>query len=221
MQDGKGGKGDNLIKLKQAGFRVPEFEVIDFETLKNQRHDALAARIERITAKNTQQKYAVRSSANVEDSQDRSFAGIFHSYLDLTKGEVLEKVYQVLKSAQCGVGHYTNYSDEIEMSVIIQRYIDADYSGICFTDCAGNMIFNLCTGCGEQLASGEQKGQEMRVRRDTYNITVCDELFNHIQSDELVRTCLKVERLFGRGQDIEFCIQSDVQYLLQSRPITI
>ncbi len=78
-----GGKAFNLRLLMNPGFRIPQTMVIPWEaheryrrndeTLAQDLHAALANRI------SATQLYAVRSSANIEDSLRYSFAGQFKS----------------------------------------------------------------------------------------------------------------------------------------------
>jgi len=95
----KGGKGKNLTSLREAGFNVPDFDVIESELLSNSLPEKINKAVAEITARIDSEKYAVRSSADVEDSSHKSFAGIFQSYLNLFKDEVTAKVFAVMKSS--------------------------------------------------------------------------------------------------------------------------
>ena len=106
--------------------------------------------------------YAVRSSANVEDGHDASFAGIFESRLGISVNALEEAVRQVLNSAASDrVALYSEThgyrTGEISMSVVIQRMVDADRSGVCLTHREQDddvAIVEAVYGLGELLVSG-------------------------------------------------------------------
>ena len=118
--------------------------------------------------------YAVRSSANVEDGEDASFAGIFESRLAVSCEDLEAAVKAVLASAAservrvyCETHGYR--TREILMSVIIQRMLAADRSGVCLTRRATGediAVVEAVYGLGELLVTGS-------VEPDTYLVDRC------------------------------------------------
>ncbi|MGI9528399.1 MAG: PEP/pyruvate-binding domain-containing protein, partial [Acidimicrobiia bacterium] len=93
--------------------------------------------------------FAVRSSANVEDGGDTSYAGQFASVLNVAgEADVASAVHQVLDSAAVeGVASYRHHQGDdraIEMSVIIQEMVKPVVSGVAFSK-------NPMTGLSETL----------------------------------------------------------------------
>ena len=80
-------KANNLIKLKEKGFNVPEFEVIKWED-----------KDKKIDVSKYHGKYAVRSSCELEDSELDSFAGQFDTYLNIDPKDIDKKVKECFNS---------------------------------------------------------------------------------------------------------------------------
>jgi len=92
LRDGRriqriGNKAKNLQFLAQRGFSIPLTHVCTWDTYVRYVHgdtqviEDLRAQLE--AKLDRQKRYAVRSSANLEDGQDLSFAGQFKSVLDV------------------------------------------------------------------------------------------------------------------------------------------
>ena len=121
------------------------------------------------------------------------------------------------------------------MSVIIQEYIEGDFSGVVFTMSPqdgheDHIIVELVKGSGEKLVSGQ-------VNPDFFEIQILDTGFKvtkerkeqNVFSDSLARDLFlhdlliqarQVQASFRAPQDIEFTVKSGTLYFLQSRPIT-
>lgn len=130
-----GGKARNLSALRSL-FRVPPFMVLtpvaegDTTT-----PEGLEGLVKGYLGECT---YAVRSSANVEDADDASFAGLFETRLGVTMKSLKEAVMAVIASAASD--RLTAYGEskglatgEVRMAVVIQRMIAADRAGVCIT----------------------------------------------------------------------------------------
>ena len=120
-----GKKADNLIKLKELGFNVPQFDVIS--------HDQL---IDEYVPSFPADSYAVRSSCSLEDGDKLSFAGQFDTFLNVSKNDLKEKIKLVIKSYN--LDNLKKYDDElknekVENNVIVQKMIHSDLSGVVFT----------------------------------------------------------------------------------------
>lgn len=208
-------KAINLEKLK--GFNVPKFEVLDYVFLKNCSDDELKIKIFDIVEQLDCQSYAIRSSANVEDSKEKSYAGIFDSYIDIDKRDVFMYVKKVFE----GVNDLKSYTiqDKVEMSVIIQEYIPAKYSGVAFTNLNNQFIISVVEGRCEKLVSGELGGEDVVLDRESF----CFFRKPKFQLDYsyLIKTFLKIENMFKLPQDIEWVLDKENKlYIVQTRPIT-
>lgn len=199
-----GGKAAVLRELELAGFRVPEFEVSPVD---------LADAVRRLGT-----PLVVRSSATVEDGPATSFAGQFSSYLDLHSLEEVEAAVRRCRESlrAPGVGDYCRRHgidpSSLRMEVIVQRMIQPSLAGVAFTvnpmTGADEVCIEAFDGLADELLAGRQAGLP-----GDHPLVV--EHAPRIQ--EVAR---KIQRHFGAPQDIEFAIEGETLYVLQSRPIT-
>jgi pyruvate,water dikinase len=111
-------------------------------------------------------KFAIRSSSNLEDLINTSFAGLYQTKLNLQGVSAIlegiktcwaslfdEKVIQYCLTKSISL-------EDMSMSVIIQQMISAEKSGVIFSvnPVTGNdkeMVIEACVGLGEALMSGK------------------------------------------------------------------
>ena len=216
-----GGKARSLKKLKDAGFNVPDFIV-------STNVDDLREHIrERFPGT---EYFAVRSSAEGEDAAHESFAGRFHSFVGLT----IERVPQAMKDVIDSYGGRDG-------SVIVQRFIPSITAGVLFTDVGnGTTVVNasagLCTSvvggkaCDEYTLSDDGKIIQRTIADEktaqvfeggiVKNRVIHGEVLAEENLRELLAVGKRIERFFGRPQDIEWCYLEGELFVLQSRPIT-
>ncbi|AME05148.1 phosphoenolpyruvate synthase [Bacillus siamensis] len=201
--------------------------------------------------------YAVRSSATAEDLPHASFAGQQDTYLNITGVDAIlqhiSKCWASLFTDRAVIYRMQNGFDhsQVYLSVIIQRMVFPQASGILFTadPVTGNrklLSIDAGFGLGEALVSGlvsadcykVQDGQIVDKRIETKKKAVygrkeggteTQEIDLHQQkiqtlTDEqilqLARIGRQIEAHFGQPQDIEWCLDRDTFYIVQSRPIT-
>lgn len=138
--DAMGAKGANLLKLKKMKFRVPETYVIPWQTYEryHQGWDLSLLQVEIEARLDSSRKYAVRSSANVEDQFEQSYAGQFQSHLNVQGHEDLVKavisVWESLESPEAR--EYGRRRELIErglrMAVLVQEMVEPLVSGVAF-----------------------------------------------------------------------------------------
>ena len=164
---------------------------------------------------------AVRSSANVEDNENSSCAGLFDSFLNVSKGELSEKIDLVRDS-------YARNGVDRNNPVIIQKMVQSDISGILFTanpmGILNEMVIVVGAGLGSDVVDN-------KVETTTYYFNIDDNLYDYEQNgsspllnenqiEELVEIGQSIDKLFGKKMDIEFGISNGITYILQARPIT-
>ncbi|MDR2411931.1 MAG: hypothetical protein LBD88_05230 [Candidatus Peribacteria bacterium] len=114
--------------------------------------------------KNNIRFWAVRSSANVEDSKNNSWAGRFESFIGIKQKDLEQNIKKVWASVFRA--KVISYLDDlknikkIKMSVLLQTAIDADVSGVLFTkdifkNEENNLVIEAVNGIGEYLMQGE------------------------------------------------------------------
>ena len=179
--------------------------------------------------------YAVRSSATAEDMPTASFAGQYDTYLDVAGPTAIlrhvSRCWASLFSERAvayrlrnGVNHRN-----AQMAVVVQRMVIPQAAGVLFTADPVTGDRKVATveaglGLGEALVSG-------RVNADVFTVRGGEVLAKSVGSGEqpaltdaqvvqLVQLGRRIEAHFGHPQDIEWCLDGDGFWIVQSRPIT-
>ncbi len=209
--------------------------------------------------------FSVRSSANIEDSNNFSFAGQAESYLNITNfSEILKSIKKcwislfspkaLLYIWQLRKNNKLISLNNIQMAVIIQKMINSQISGVLFTinvmnNAINEMLINSTWGLGETITNswvipdliilskgkfsiikyiiGEKEKTSIPNPKGNSTILIPTKQplkeqhsLNKTELVKLYNLGLKLEKLFNYPQDIEWAIENDVIYTLQSRPIT-
>jgi len=132
-----GGKAFQLYRLREI-CRVPPFFVLSFDSTSEIEDADVQHSIRQLWDDSGFTVAAVRSSASVEDSASRSFAGIFESILGVSADNLIGAVEKVLKSVQSDrVQSYMEAHGisvpRIRMNVIVQELLAARTAGVSFT----------------------------------------------------------------------------------------
>lgn len=220
-----GGKAYNLYKLNIKN--TPEYFPIKTEYLNPPDEEKLKLIVKSFCKKN--KLYAVRSSAVDEDSESNSFAGVHDTFLNVKKDDVLEKILEVVKSAQ-GEKALKYRKDnklstkDIKIAVLLQEMVDADYAGVLntinpVTNNFSQTVISVTKGLGDKLVDGSVdgtmyylEGKKKEVRGEDI---LCDKILN-----KLVKLADELRAKTERFQDCEFAVKNNRVYFLQSRAIT-
>ena len=179
-------------------------------------------------------RFAVRSSAVVEDSARHSFAGLFDSELGVELGGLPGAVARVWASAfsaralayrsRLGLG-----LAGLPTAVVVQELVDATVSGVLFTrhpDDPDRVVVSAGRGLGEGVVQGTAECETHRVSRTDGR--VASELvagapaaLGEADLRRLVWVGLEIERAFEGPQDVEWAFDSRGRlHVLQARPVT-
>ena len=169
---------------------------------------------------------AVRSSALLEDSAEASFAGQFHSVLNVGSAEDLldavracwesaytshASAYTARKSGPSGGGNRGN-----QMAVVVQRMVDPIFAGVVFSSdpatASSDVLFvEWVEGLGEELVAGERIAGRCWLDSDGGELRI-DHLGEISPPSSLWRDLAKVVRTieehFGVPQDVEWALTS-------------
>lgn len=235
-----GSKIDNLLKLVECGVNVPKFfvikheDVIRMEINEFNKDDVIKhiKSIESIEFDNYLdcKLYSVRSSCNLEDGEDNSFAGQFDTYLNVKESDLIKYIKKCFLSLfNDNVFSYINNSNidfnDLRMNVIVQEMVDADISGVLFTSnpqgILNESVISVAYGLGENVVS--DKGD---VTNYYYNNT--DKVYYYEGKDilssnninKLLEEANKIKDILGDYLDIEFAFKDNELYFLQARNIT-
>ena len=212
-----GAKTKNLYKLKAMGCTVPNFIAItsdvavkihigsaDMVAIENEIKDILNC-----------ERYAVRSSALIEDSKYESFAGQFLTKTNVESQNIGAAIVEIINHANIYLER-----DLSKFSLIVQEYIEPDFSGVVFTRNpfgSREMIIEFHAGKGEQIVGGEVKPTTASFY---WNQEIPKELDVISQIKNAVIQIKETEKTFEFPQDIEWCTQNGKFYFLQTRSIT-
>jgi len=190
-----GAKAATLIALAEAGYPVPEFCVVEADHMTEHlnrcglhgepeprwahivRTRPVAAALTRLLCESAPagERFAVRSSAAVEDGVKDSFAGQFATRLNVPREALPQAVADVWASAFSA--HVLEYAaqrgmgkEALQMGVIVQRMLAAEVSGVAFAmdpvdERRDVAIVSAVYGLGEGLVSGDLDADRFEVAR--------------------------------------------------------
>lgn len=230
-----GGKAKGLFYLNSIGMNIPETLVIPNNILIDNYEKQIKRFVDKMVLTYGDVKFAVRSSAINEDGKNRSWAGMYDTFLNVQA----DKVFDTIKSAiqykrteryDC----YKNLSKDenvIEkISVVLQRMIVARVSGVCFTlnpvnKDSNETVIEVVEGLGEKLVSGQITPQMYILDEQgsclEYDSGECEEfLLSYDFLKKFRYEISKIEKYIYKIADIEFAIDGEKIYFLQVRPVT-
>jgi pyruvate,water dikinase len=177
--------------------------------------------------------YAVRSSSSLEDLPGSSFAGQYQTYLGVSGLAAIQAAVldcyrsQYSEQALAYMANLGIDQSRMQMSVLVQRMVDADVSGVAFTldPVSGNdheMVIEYAPGLGEAFVSGHAQPSSCRYDwlHGRYTQPPATSLLSASQLDCLTQTVHQIQLHLGFPLDIEFAFAGDALSILQARPIT-
>jgi pyruvate,water dikinase len=226
LPDDAGRKAQHLAWLHRNGFRVPPGWVIPAGVPDADVPLLVAVAI----ADDAAAAWAVRSSADVEDGPSATFAGQFHSELDVHGADaVAQAVAEVRASARGEVAaRYAEHAHvdtaTIRMGVVIQRMVTPVVSGVAFSknplSGLDEVVIEAVPGRGDALVQdgvtpdrwihrwGELTERPEAPRTDAGLM------------DRVARETRRIAAAFGRPVDLEWVWDGTDVAWVQVRPIT-
>lgn len=191
-----GGKATKLFDLVDNGFNVPEFCVLSGKELNLIAGEGNELKNSAISLDFIQNvlhfmgdcdRFAVRSSADSEDGISSSFAGQFVTLLNVSPSDLTQAICEVYNSgfSERSLNYARNRNVVTgQVSVIIQKCIEAEASGVAFAADPVNgdtnlVLINAVYGLGEGLVSGEFNSDEYKISLNgevEKNIAIKDEM---------------------------------------------
>jgi len=177
-----GGKAASLGELTRAGINVPPGFVVTTEAyqlysnslLPEDLQQKILSKFDELSTK----RVSVRSSAVAEDSSNSSWAGQFESYLNVTKDELIQKIYDCWKSVEGARAYATQQAPEntdTTLAVVVQKMVDSEVSGVTFTKnpvtaSETEVMIEATYGLGELLVQGAVTPDNYLVNKNTLTI---------------------------------------------------
>ena len=204
-----GGKMYGLSVLNSKGIKVPYSMVVPTGVVIS------ADDLKRISKKYS--RFSVRSSADIEDGEKNSFAGMFDSYLNVSFNDILENINKVKNSVNNDrLKEYiqVNHLEEPHMAVVIQSFKEPNYAGVWIGNSENSGILEWVKGNGEKLVSGSS--------------TPTSEIWNNGNTDNQLQLnnesigskMLEYQKKVGSNADFEWMILDNELVMLQFRPVT-
>ena len=201
-----GGKAVGLVRLHAIGENVPTAYFLN----------CYSSELLQVLDKN--KRYAVRSSADVEDGNKNAFAGIFDSVLNIKSCQLEKAIKKVLLSTNSKRAQdyfrCNNITQEPKMHLIVQEFISPQFAGVWMGDKSNSKrgVLEYVDGCGEALVSGQKT-----PKRYLYN-----ESNNHVEKliAIIAQKMLEIQKKMESVLDIEWCYFKKSIYLLQARQVT-
>lgn len=209
-----GGKAYGLAKLRAAGMSVPRTYVVpvtakDFDASK---YPELSNRVH----------YSVRSSADIEDGKNNSFAGMFDSYLNVDASELSDNVKKVIASKNnARLQQYieTNGLNQPNMAVVLQDFVEPEYAGVWMGKDDESGYLEYVRGNGEKLVSGQ-----VTPDREVWERGKCEADRLTCNGGDVGELLLEYQKAVagddGVVADFEWMILNNELIMLQYRPVT-
>ncbi len=227
-----GGKGLGLFQAERLGISVPQTWLIStqlyelFLLQSDSGEHFLKQHLETTLKQLPDLLYAVRSSSQMEDSFEHSFAGIFQSELNVSRQSLIPAIAKVWNSclslkvdAYLGSG-----SASMKMAVILQPMVAAKYAGVCFSKHPSpssilesqDIVIEFAATSGEKIVQGE-----ITPLRLTGSV---DHLLGAVDLPwipALLGALMKLKEEYQHEIDAEFVVDHAEQFwLVQQRPIS-
>jgi len=238
---GLGGKASNLALLARLGL-TPDFLVIpagEFAAAAGKSFAggpgaagrvralrlpaAFRRRLAAAAARLGPGRLIVRSSCAGEDSAAASYAGLFFSGICSSRRDLPALVKEVWASqyGAAPAAYGGALSSRPAMAVIIQKYVEPDVAGVCFTGPGGTRYVEYCAGSHDAVESG----RALPLFLYAAGGFVYQSVLSDPETPDWLRPLLerigRLERASGCGPlDIEFAVSGGQVFLLQSRPLT-
>jgi len=229
-----GSKASKLQFLIRRGFPVPVTHVCTWDaflryaaddvTLVEQIRAELAARLK------PDRYYAVRSSANIEDSLEHSFAGQFKSVLNVRGVEgVFHAIWSIwaltrAPNVQSYLRKMGRRPDELKMAVVIQEMVQPVASGVAFSKNPitgmDEVIVEAVQGSGAALMQdGATPQRWVNKWGEWIGAPECEQLDRSVISGVVAQT-KAIAQAYGAAVDLEWVYDGRQVYWVQLREIT-
>ncbi len=207
-----GGKNLGLAILHNAKVDIPKTIALSVNFVENKNHAKLDEFI------STNKRYAVRSSATVEDNENQSYAGMFTSVIDVEANnisEAIDTVFQSINSSR--VQEYTKHFNlaQPKMAVVVQEFVEPKFSGVFIGSNILSGRLEWVVGTGEKLVSGH-----ITPNIEIWQNENCDNEELQIGQNFVGKQCIDLQKTLQSPLDLEFCVVGDKLVFVQCRPVT-
>jgi phosphohistidine swiveling domain-containing protein len=229
-----GSKAARLRWLSKRGFRTPPAFVCTWDAyaryLKDHPEIIDIVRAELLHKLDLERRYAVRSSANVEDDPTHSFAGQFKSVLDVQgMDEILQAIWSIWASTQSpGVQSYLEKKGldpaTLKMAIVVQEMVSPVVSGVSFSKNPvtglDEIVVEAVTGSGRNLVQSGVTPNRWVHKWGEWVVRPEPEEIDSAVVEEVVQQTKRIARARGHAVDLEWVYDGRDVFWLQVREIT-
>jgi len=229
-----GNKAQKLRFLIKEGFQTPQTYVCTWDAyLRYQRDDHQIVELvksELLSSVDLEQTYAIRSSANIEDSFDLSFAGQFKTVLNIQGADdILHAMWSIWATAHSSTvqAYLTKHAidpQQLKMAILIQEMVSPLVSGVSFSK-------NPMTGLDEVIVEAVRGSGEALVQDgitpdrwiNKWGAWLSTPAESHIEFDlihEVVQQTKAIADAYGHAVDLEWVYDGRTIHWIQLREIT-
>ncbi len=214
-----GGKGEGIAWLLRHGFRAPRTWVVSGTSDGGLDLSGLDLEL----------RYAVRSSADVEDGDRASFAGQFLTVLDASGAdEIVEAERAVRASAQSpGATAYAaqqGVAGTPRMHTLIQEMVTPVASGVVFTrnpiTGLNESVLEAVSGRGDRLVQEGVTPQRWVRRWGAWVLEPDDPVIADELAESIVDEAQRIASEYDRAADLEWVWDGEAVWWVQVRAIT-
>lgn len=232
--DGFGKKGAGLHWLVKHRLLTPDTLVVTYSASEMIEHDPQAgfAKLKDALKDRLEftEPYAVRSSANLEDDKELSFAGQFLTRTNVQGLDaVMSAIQDVLNSSksetlQPYMKKLGEAGKELKMAVLIQKMVVPQISGVAFsknpTTGLDEVVIEAVHGLGESLMQEGITPARWIYRWGQFTAKPESEAEFERVIRGIANEARRIQKLYGSPVDLEWAYDGKNVYWLQIRPIT-
>lgn len=230
-----GEKARNLLWLHRHGRKIPLTYVIPYAAYQHYKTLGLQSlndhlRISLSSVIDPQRSYAVRSSANLEDSAQHSFAGQFKTVLNLRGVDaIMQGIQEIFQADESmALERYARHSgksiENLQLAIIIQEMVEPLISGVVFSKNPitglSEVIIEAVHGSGDRLVQGGVTPARWvyHLGKWTTRPSSCD--IDNQLIHRVVEETLQISREYKAPVDLEWVFDGSELFWVQLRPIT-
>ena len=229
-----GNKARNLQRLLQQGIPIPTTYVVSWEAydayLKDKVDIIEKLRLQIAAVTDPARSYAIRSSANVEDSFEHSFAGQFNTVLNAQGGaNIMQAIWSIWATAQsANVQTYLQSLPDdrrdLRMGIIIQEMVTPLVAGVSFSrnplSGADEIIVEAVEGSGTALVQDGATPLRWVYAAKRWQTAPAESPVSRSVIEDVVAQTRTIADLFAMNVDLEWVYDGQQVTWVQLREIT-
>ena len=227
-----GGKAEGIKQLQRFGLRIPSSYVLDYSSFRDFINDELNIRqLKRELTKIIDPEciYIVRSSANIEDGAESSYAGQFLSIPNIQGVDQLiqaiKQIWESIDSEKISAYKLHNMKSPCDIAVLLQKMVTPiDLSGAVFTRNPVNgkqeILIEAVKGPSKLFLQDGLTPHRWVFRENCFTETPTEEVIPNKILKRIIDKSNYLERKLDYPLDLEWVLSENKIWWVQLRKIT-